>query len=193
MTRPRASFWMLLAMLLVAVGGCKPFAFVRTFSFSSASSYLEAAEELSRQGKTEEAIAEYRQHIAFRLAVEDRPEWENPYFYLLLIGDLQLNAGQLDAALTTYEEAERQKVHPSLISDRFRSVATWYESQGKLVEAATILERYRTRDELLFDSMLDRISKQIVQKEEAAAALATASPTPSPVSPTLPESESLVQ
>ena len=106
-----------LALLIVAscVSGCRPFAFARVLRFGGSADHLESAEELSRQGKTDEAITHYRAHIEERLAVADRPEWENPYFYLLLIGDLQLNNGQPDAALATYEEAEQQKVHASLV------------------------------------------------------------------------------
>jgi len=163
-------------LLVTYFSGCKPFAFVHAFRFGTSSSYLESAEELSRQGKTDEAIAQYRAHIDERLAVKDRPEWENPYFYLLLIGDLQLHSGQPDSAIATYEEAEQKEVHASLVSDRYRSVARWYETQGKLQEAAAILQRFRSRDDLLFDSMLDRISKQIVLNEERAAA----QPSPAP-------------
>jgi len=120
---------------------------------------LREAEQLTREGKYEEAIAAYRTHMDSRLAIQNRPEWENPYFYLVLIGDVYLGKGDVVNALSSYEEAEKNGVHQSLISDRYRSVAGWYEENNELQKAFDILTKYRSRDTLLFDSMLDRIAR----------------------------------
>jgi tetratricopeptide (TPR) repeat protein len=146
----------------------------------SSSDRVQRAEELSRQGDYDAAIALYREHMEARLAIEDRPEWENPYFYLLLIGDVQLGRGEPEAALQTYEEAERQKVEPTLISDRYRAVGRWYEEHGQLQKALEELSKYRDRDPLLFDVMLDRIAKKLTAQEDAASkpAAAKAAATP---------------
>ena len=46
----------------------------------------------------------------YRLGRKDRPEWENPYFYQILMGDIQLSRGQPDEALAMYQEAEKNGV-----------------------------------------------------------------------------------
>lgn len=129
---------------------------------------IRQAEELSRQGEYDTAIVLYREHMQERLEVEDRPVWENPYFYLLLIGDVQLGQGQPELAIVTYEEAERLKVEPTLISDRYRAVGRWYQEHGQSQKALEVLTKYRDRDSLLFDAMLDRIAKELTAQEDAA-------------------------
>lgn len=131
--------------------------------FSSESAQLHAAEELSSEGKPEEAIAAYRSHISERLETPERPEWENPYFYLLNIGDIELSRGNVDAALAAYEEAEREKVELPLVADRYRAVAAWYEEHGELQKALDVLTTYREKDPLIFDSMLDRVARELTK------------------------------
>lgn len=140
--------------------------------------HLKQAEELSRQGKFEEAILEYRQHMQVRLAIEKRPAWENPYLYLLMIGDIQLSQALVQEALLTFELAEKNKVDTSLISDRYRAVAAWYEKHEQLDSAIEVLKKYRDRDPLLFDSMLDRLAKEAVRRENSASRPSSAKPTP---------------
>lgn len=141
--------------------------------------HLERADELSRKGEYKEAIDEYRAHMQYRLSVIKRPEWENPYFYLILIGDIQLGSGDVAAAEASYREAQEQQVDPYLISDRFRGIARWYEEKGDLKTAISILERYRSLDPMLYESMLDRISKDLTEKEDrerSGAAQSTSTP-----------------
>ncbi len=140
---------------LVAFLGC----------FNQGSENLRQADELSREGKYEEAIEAYRKHMEYRLTVTNRPEWENPYFYLLLIGDEYLHRGEPAKALEQYEEAERQKVHPTLISDRYRAVARWYEEHGQLQLSLDVLKKFRDRDSLLFDAMADRVARALTEQE----------------------------
>ncbi len=135
------------------------------------------ADELTREGDYDEAISLYREHMADRLAITDRPSWENPYFYLLLIGDVQLGQNLPAQALATYQEAESHKVDPPLISDRYRAVGRWYEEHGERKKALEVLTAFRDRDSLLFDAMLDRIAKELTAEEEAAG---TRRPTPGP-------------
>lgn len=101
-----------------------------------------------------------------RLRVKDRPEWENPYFYLILIGDIQLGQDQPGDAQATYDEAEKKGVDDALVSDRYRSLALWYEQHGNLQKAASTLTARRSHDPIIFDSILDRVSKAIVAQEE---------------------------
>ncbi|NDC36613.1 MAG: hypothetical protein EBZ48_01020 [Proteobacteria bacterium] len=133
------------------------------------SRHLMKAEEFSRQEQYDKAIEEYRQHMQYRLALEKRPEWENPYFYLILIGDLQLIQDKPADARLSLQEAESRGVDVNLISDRYRSLAHWYEKKGDLNMAFTILKERREQDPILFDAMLDRIAKKIVAAADAGA------------------------
>ena len=135
--------------------------------YRSASQHLQKAEELSREGDLPGAIEEYNQHIQDRLAQEHRPDWENPYFYELLIGDLYLRSDDFDLALKSYERAESQGIDKSLVADRYRLVAARYEQLEEYEAALTILTKYRDRDPLLFDLVSDRVARAIVQKEES--------------------------
>lgn len=144
---------------------CKGHFFFNLYKFGDYA-HLQQAEEYSRQGKYSEAIEAYRSHMQERLAVKERPDWENPYFYLILIGDIQLGQAEVEQALLSYEQAEKEQVDKSLISDRFRSVASWYEKQGNLKQALEVLKKYRDRDPLLYDAILDRLAKQLVEEED---------------------------
>lgn len=126
---------------------------------------LNRADELTSDGRFDEAIAAYQEHIQDRLEDGDRPEWENPYFYLLNIGDIELNRDNPEKALARYEEAEQKGVALSLVADRYRAVATWHEERHELQKALAVLNRYRSKDPLIFDSMLDRIARELTQSE----------------------------
>lgn len=127
----------------------------------------EQAEEYLRQGKLEEACESYRKHVEDRLANKDRPEWENPYFYYLIIGDIKLRDNKVKEALAAYEFAESKKIDPQLVSDRYRYVAQWYEKKGDYKNAMVVLQKYQNRDPLLFDAVLDRIAKELTNIEDA--------------------------
>ena len=124
-------------------------------------SSVERAEHLSEEGRFEEAIEIYRRHIQERQSVTDRPDWENPHFYLLQITDLQLQMSQPDKALQTCAEAEQAGVDPALVADRYRTIANWYEERRDMQAAFDILKRYRDRDPLLFEAMLDRVGRAL--------------------------------
>lgn len=129
----------------------------------------EKAEEYLRQGKLEEACESYRKHVEDRLADKDRPEWENPFFYYLIIGDIKLRDNKVKDALAAYEFAESKKIDSQLVSDRYRYVAQWYEKKGEYKNAMKILEKYRDRDPLLFDAVLDRIAKELTTIEDSGS------------------------
>ena len=128
--------------------------------------HLKKAEALTEQREFEAAKQEYRLHMEERLTEPTRPADENPYFYLLALGDLQLKQEDPKGALKLYEEAEQKGVENTLISDRFRSVALWYEARGETESALAVLKQYRNRDDLLFDAMLDRLARELTAKEE---------------------------
>ncbi len=126
------------------------------------------AEQLTEEGRYTEAIGTYRKHIQERLDDSTRPEWENPYFYLLRIIDLQLRMERPADALSSCREAEKQGVESILISDRYRAVASWHEQHGNLEAAFEVLKSNRERDPLLFDAMLDRIGRALTAPEKGS-------------------------
>jgi|GEM_PF-1351053 len=134
--------------------------------FSAANSSIDKADRLIEHGQYQEAIEVYRGHISERLAVSDRPDWENPHFYLLSIADLQLRMAQPELALQTCEEAEKAGVDRALVADRYRTVAHWYEERRDLQKSFEVLKRYRDRDSLLFEAMLDRVGRAITTEDE---------------------------
>lgn len=137
-------------------------------SYGRGSLNLSEAEEQLRLKNYDQAIASYRAHIARRLAVKDRPSWENPHFYLMLIVDIELARNNIEGAQKALEEAQAKGVDATLIADRWRSFANWFEQRGRPREALHLLQTHRELDPLLFDSALDRLAKKIVQLEEQA-------------------------
>jgi len=124
------------------------------------------ADDFSSKKKYSEAIQAYWDHINQRLAVQSKPDWENPYIYLLDIGDLYLEQNKVDQAMEAYLGAEKQGVKDGYINDRLRFVASWYEEHGELEKAIQHLKKYRERDELLFDLMLNRLARKLVDSED---------------------------
>lgn len=151
----------LLVCAVIGSTGCR-----RIFGRGGAGAHLEEAEEATRQGDITRAIESYQRHIAHRLTMTDRPAWENPSFYELMIGDLELRRGDTAAALQAFERAERAGIDAGLVSDRYRAVGSWLEQQQRPNEALALLKKYRERDPLLFDAMLDRIAKEVTRREE---------------------------
>lgn len=170
----------LLMWAIIGSTGCR-----RIFGRGGAGVHLEEAEEATRQGDITRAIESYQRHIAHRLTITDRPAWENPSFYELMIGDLELRRGDIAAALQAFERAERAGIDAGLVSDRYRAVGSWLEQQQRPNEALALLKKYRERDPLLFDAMLDRIAKEVTHREEFTLppAKAPAETTLAPVPP----------
>lgn len=139
------------------------------FSGFSESNLMKADRKI-KEAKYEEAVTLIKEHIESRLAVENRAAWENPYFHYLQIGDIYLQLGDPVKATAAYELAEKNGVETGLVSDRYRFVANWFEKQGKLREAVEYLEKYRDRDDLLMNMMLDRLARDILAQEKLKAA-----------------------
>ena len=139
-------------------------------SLNGAHDFLRQAEEAARRQDWEQAMVNYRLHIDYRLSLKERPEWENPWFYLLMIGDIELGRDKPGEAVQNYEQAFERGVEKNLVSDRLRLAATWYEQHDRIPEALTLLTRHRDKDEILFDIMLDRLSRELTRREDAAAA-----------------------
>ncbi|MDZ4784923.1 MAG: hypothetical protein SGJ02_02490 [bacterium] len=152
-------------VFILSFTACSPKVFFALYRWGEYG-YIKNAEEALRQKKYDQACELYQKHIEYRLSVIDRPEWENPYFYYLIIGDIRLRQSKVEEALSAYELAEKMKIEPQLVSDRYRFVAGWYEENGELKKAIKVLETYRNRDLLLFDAMLDRLAREIVKKED---------------------------
>lgn len=151
-------------LLIFLISACQPFFYFGTFS-SQSNNYLEQAAELTNAQEYEKAIEAYQQHIDYRLSIKNRPEWENPNFYLLLIGDLYLKMDKVDSALKSYQEAETLQVEKTLVADRYRMISRWYEEKSDYKKAIEVLEKYRDRDPLLNDAILDRLAKELTAKE----------------------------
>lgn len=154
---------------MLALAGASLF-LIACASLSEQGDPIERAERHTEEGHYDEALALYRKHMDDRLAATNRPEWENPYFYLLAIGDVYLRMGQPEQALGAYNEAESHGVETSLIADRYRSVAHWYIDRRKLDQALEVLKKYREKDTLLFDSLLDKVGRALTAQESAHSA-----------------------
>lgn len=142
-------------LIFLALTGCTPF---------TDASHRGKADRYYKEGNFELAIHEYERHIQERLKISSRPEWENPYLYYLDIGDSYLGLERPEQALETYFEAENRGVEVRFINDRIRSLARWYEERGERLKAINLLKTYRERDSLLFDMMLDRISRELASE-----------------------------
>ena len=145
--------------------------------------HRDTGDSLFAEGKYEQAIHEYEHHIQDRLKLHERPEWENPYLYYLDIGDAYLRLGRPDLALGTYLEAEQRNVEPRFVNDRIRSLARWYVEEQEPLKAIDILKKYRERDPLLFDMMLDRISRSLAAQGYDPLSDSETSTTPKPHTP----------
>ncbi len=157
--------FLLFFFLLLSLTSCRVF-FKSYYPHGSYSDDLKKAEEFTRQQNYKEAIESYKTHIAFRLAQEPRPSWENPYFYYLIIGDLYLKLEAPIRAIEAYEFAEEKQVEPGLISDRLRFVANWYAKDGQYEKAIELLSDYNDRDPILFDLTRDRLAREHVEELE---------------------------
>jgi tetratricopeptide (TPR) repeat protein len=127
----------------------------------------EVAEERLKTGDFSGARKILELHMADRLSIANRPDWENPYFYLLRIGDIELEQNNIAAAEKLYLEAEDKGVTPQLVTDRLMNVARIYEDSGELEKAIEFLKKYRNRDSLLMNSMLDRLVRSRAISPEA--------------------------
>lgn len=133
----------------------------------SSSDLIAQADSDLEHGRYEEALEGYRRHRDERLTATDRPEWENPHFYTLLMGDVELRRGDPEAALRLYTQADQEQLLSSLVADRYRALAVWHLDHGQFDKALDVLKAHRTRDPLLFDAMLDRVAKQMTRQEES--------------------------
>ena len=131
-------------------------------------SYKQQADELRKSEDYDEAIRAYKKHIEHRLKINPRPDWDNPYIYLLDIGDIYLQQGQVEEALAEYERAEKKGVKQAYCNDRYRAVALYYEERGELKKSLEILQKYRDKDTFLIDLMLDRLARKLIAAEDSA-------------------------
>jgi len=155
-------------ILITLALGCQPFFVVKTWRVGEYSA-LREAEEASRSNDYDGAIEAYKRHIALRLQAENRPDWENPHFYLIIIGDIYLRQNRLAEALASYDQAATKGVDQLMVGDRYRALSTWYEKHGDLRQAMEILQKHRDIDPLLMDATLDRLAKSLSQHEEDSA------------------------
>lgn len=134
----------------------------------SGSSYAELGDYLREKGKTECAVKAYMTHMKKRLNKENLKNSENPYFYYILIGDTYLDSDNIEMALSSYNEAKEKNVERSLLADRFKLIAKWYEKDGKYDQAFEILKSNRELDPISIDLAIDSLHKKYIgfKKEE---------------------------
>lgn len=136
------------------------------FSTRNEMSLARKAEQAQKAGNCDKAIELYSKHIEDRITQEIKAEKENPWFYLVKIGDCQLEQHKENEALNTYLEAKSKKVYPDLIADRIMKVVDLRVKQKRYDHAINLLKDHREIDELKFDSRIDEIHKEIVINEE---------------------------
>lgn len=134
--------------------------------FTKIPTVLESADAARKDGRFEEAISLYKQHMQQRLETSWKIKNENPYFWLLTVGDVYLEAGDPVKARQAYDLARENNVEVPLLVDRYLTLATWYKDHGDSKEAIAILTEYRSLDTLLFNGELDAISKELVAQED---------------------------
>jgi tetratricopeptide (TPR) repeat protein len=132
---------------------------------SRQASALTQAEEFSGNGEFERSISAYEEHIKTRLD-STKPEWENPFFYYLKIGDIYLRQNQPDKAISAYLTAKQKGIDKLMISDRLRALASWYEKNKQLEQALKLLTTHSELDPILFNAMLDRIARKLSDQEQ---------------------------
>jgi tetratricopeptide (TPR) repeat protein len=145
----------------------------------ASSDLIAQADSDFEHGRYQEALEGYRRHRDDRLSISDRPEWENPHFYTLLMGDVELRRGDPEAALRLYTQADQEQLSSSLVSDRYRALAVWLMEHGQFEKALEVLKTHRARDPLLFDAMLDKVAKEMTRREESNLNTAVARSSPS--------------
>ena len=129
--------------------------------------FLEKAEAAEKSKEYSKAIEYYNKHIEFRNN-DSKPPKENPYFYLLMVGDLYLKNEQPIEAKDTYIKAVDKEVSKPLCAERIRNIAKYYSEKSNYEEAFKILEEYRELDPLLFDLDKDNLHKEYVLTQESA-------------------------
>lgn len=153
-------FPIVFGFFLIQLGAC---GFI---NFASRPSHARLAAQYRSEKKYEDAIGEYNKHIAARLKDSRREPEENPYFYLILVGDTYLEQGKIDTALENYIEAKGKDVEQPLVVDRIRRVARLLRESRKYREAVELLKKYRELDEFVFDLDIDENLKEIVKSED---------------------------
>jgi KDO2-lipid IV(A) lauroyltransferase len=147
---------LILTLLICLISGCG--------LFTPPLSLAKQAQLKAQEGNIDEAIELYQKHFRERLDNASREEWENPYFYQMIIGDLLLEQGKFDQALESYLEGFKNGVDLPLFLDRIRSLALKLEESGELEKALKLLSEYVNQDPTLINEALDRISKKLLKK-----------------------------
>lgn len=139
--------------------------FLLTVFFSSCTFYnpknslLSRADAALENKEYDEAITLYKEHIESRLDNPLRSSWENPYFYLIVIGDVYIEKKEPKKAEITFLKAEKKGVKKPLINDRLLKLASYYEKNHQFSEAIELLDKNIDRDPILFEGYLDKISR----------------------------------
>ena len=139
--------------------------YIATLCLSSCSTnfryYLDKAEAAKERQNYSSAIQFYKEHIEFREKDRKAPK-ENPYFYLLMIGDLYLKNEDPLNAEKTFVEAIEKDVSKPLCAERIRMIAKYYSENNSYEEAFKLLEFHRELDPLLFDLDKDNLHKEFI-------------------------------
>ena len=152
---------LLLAILLLTLSACS----IRTFPLNSKSD-ADIARSYRAEKEYNLAIEHFRKHMQKRLSDPHRPPEENPYFYQIIIGDIYLEAENSDKALNNYELALKNQVEPEIVAHHIRQLAIWKHNHAQSDASVELLKQYRYLEELSFDSTLDNILRDIVEREQ---------------------------
>jgi tetratricopeptide (TPR) repeat protein len=125
---------------------------------------LAEADKLREEGKYDKAILAYKAHVDSRENAYFKSK-DNPYFYYLIIGDTYLEKDDADNAEKSYELASSKGVEKKLIADRWLNFARWLKDKKEFERAYMLLLKHRNLDPLLFDGLLDEVSRELVQDE----------------------------
>jgi len=122
------------------------------------------AQTLIKNGEIDQGIILYQEHMLERLKNPWRPDSENPYFYLILIGDAEKDRKNYEKAIEYYKEALSHRVADDLILSRMREVAFELFHTGQEDPAIELLQSFHKLDPLFIDGTIDELNKLKLEK-----------------------------
>ncbi len=122
-------------------------------------SLLNKAELAFEENNYAEAVLLYDKHREERQNTKDRPSWENPSFYHLVVVESLLKLNKPEEAEARILLGIKEGVDNALIVDKLRLIAEWYVKNKDLTTAIDFLDKYHHLDEEYIDGIIDGLSK----------------------------------